>query len=179
MIETALKILAVIILFNLIFFAFKYRKTIKLNLIIITIGIISLLILIYLNRSDELDKILSKEPIYIEITKNAVEVNYEELARFTKKYDGKAIIVTGKVSQIFDNGVRIDMTKGQFGIWKNSIYIYIDMKDMEKDFKLLDDDIIKVVGIGRGERTFLNIFKNKQSIPTVEAITIDLFKATN
>ena len=179
MIETTLKILAIIIFFNLIFFSFKYRKTIKLNVIIIIIGAISLLTFIYLNRSDELNKILTSEPNYNEITKNAVEVNYEELARYTKKYDGKVIVVTGKVSQIFDNGVRIDMNRGQFGIWKNSIYIYIDMKDMEKDFKLLDDDIIKVVGIGRGERTFLNIFKNKQSIPTVEAITIDLFKATN
>lgn len=178
MIETALKILTIIILFNLIFFSFKYRKKIKLNLIITAIGTISLLIYIYVNRSDELDKILSKEPIYIEISKNAVPVNYEELARFTKRYDGKAIVVTGKVSQIFDNGVRIDMTKGQFGIWKNSIYIE-EKGEWTENIKLLEDDIIKVVGIGRGEKSFINIFKNKQTIPRVEAIAIEVLEVRN
>jgi hypothetical protein len=76
------------------------------------------------------------------------------------------------------------MDRGEFGIWKNSIYvdtrniIYIDTKT-KKEFKLLDEDIIKVVGIGRGERQFLDIFKNKKSIPSVEALQIDLMKLTN
>ena len=76
------------------------------------------------------------------------------------------------------------MDRGEFGIWKNSIYIdtrniiYIDI-NTKKEFKLLDEDIIKVVGIGRGERQFLDIFKNKKSIPSVEALKIDLMKLTN
>jgi len=187
MFENFIQIIAMIVLSIVAFLILQNIKTIKkVNFVpfLCIVIFVAFITYVYLNRTDKLDKILSFEPNYIEAPLNPTVVNYQELARYTQNYKGKAIIVTGKVSQVLENGVRIDMDRGEFGIWKNSIYIdtrniiYIDI-NTKKEFKLLDEDIIKVVGIGRGERQFLDIFKNKKSIPSVEALKIDLMKFTN
>lgn len=106
------------------------------------------------------------------------EYSYKELARNPNQYKGEKVKFTGKVIQVqesWGNSVilRVDVTKDEYGLWDDTIYVDYKYKD-ENESKILDDDIISIYGEFKGQKTYATVLGSSMSIPQIEAQYIEL-----
>lgn len=104
--------------------------------------------------------------------------DYKELARNPNKYKGNKVKFTGEVIQVQEgwlNSVtlRVNVTKGEYGFWEDTIWVDYTYKDGNES-KILDDDIINIYGEFKGQKTYTTVLGSSISIPQVEAKYISL-----
>lgn len=112
-----------------------------------------------------------------EYKSSAEHIQYVELARNPDKYKTKRVVYTGKVIQTLELGnnvvLRVAVTKGEYGLWSDMVYVNYRRSDGES--RILEDDIITLWGTVKGLKTYESIFEVAVTIPEIDAkyITID------
>ncbi|MBR4724139.1 MAG: hypothetical protein IK072_05365 [Clostridia bacterium] len=106
-----------------------------------------------------------------------INVQYNDLARNPNNYIGQYGVFTGKVIQVQEAGryitLRVDVTKGQYGIWDDTVYVDYRRID-NNESRILEDDIITMYGQIKGIKTYETVLGNTISIPHLEAKYIDI-----
>lgn len=111
--------------------------------------------------------------------KSCVEVAYEDLARNPENYKGQNLKFKGEVIQC-DQGYgtnyygRVNVTVDEYGYYDDTIYV--DFEIPEGADKILEDDIIELYGVCQGAETYTSIFGEQITIPSLDAIYIELVK---
>lgn len=107
-----------------------------------------------------------------------VSMTYDTLAREPDKYIDKMVKFTGEIIQIQEDGnnvvMRINITKGKYDIYKDTIWVNYKYADGEK--KLLEDDIVNIWGELKGTVTYKSIMGAEITIPQMNARCIEFVK---
>jgi hypothetical protein len=111
-----------------------------------------------------------------EVKAKAQTIAYESLAREPSKYTGTTVTFTGKVIQVQESGrsvtLRVDVTKGPFGSWSDTIYVeYRRTSDTEP--RILEGDIIRLYGDFKGLKSYKAIMGQTITIPRVVAGVVE------
>ena len=103
---------------------------------------------------------------------------YKDIARNPDKYYGKRAKFKGEVVQViegyFDTTLRVDVTKGKYGIYTDTMYVVYTPQSTTEN-RILEDDIITIYGELAGIETYETVMGAKVSIPRIDAeyITIN------
>lgn len=103
---------------------------------------------------------------------------YKDIARNPDKYFGKRAKFKGEVVQViegyYDTTLRVDVTKGKYGIYTDTMYVVYTPKSSSES-RILEDDIITIYGELSGIETYETIMGSRVSIPRIDAeyITIN------
>ncbi len=122
--------------------------------------------------------ITSEKPINInEYKDNSVLIPYDDLARQTEQYVGKKVKYIGQVIQVqeeFGNKIflRVNITKGNYNIYKDMIWINYMYK--EKENRILENDIINVWGEVKGRKSYSTVLGNKVTLPEINGVVIEI-----
>ena len=98
--------------------------------------------------------------------------SYEELARNPQDYVGKNVKLTGKVIQVSENtfgsGVtlRINVTKGNYGIYSDTVYCNYTYSENES--KILENDIVTLYGTSKGDISYTAVLGQKITLPHID-----------
>lgn len=123
----------------------------------------------------------SSEDEDIEIDEKALKSSskaytFKQIARNPEEYKGKAIKLTGKVVQVLYDGntvdMRVDMTKDEYGLYDDTVYITYEATDGES--KILEDDIITVWGICGGEYSYTSTMGTPVTLPLIYGYFVDI-----
>lgn len=102
---------------------------------------------------------------------------YNELARNPNSYTGQTITFRGKVIQVAESGdnvdLRINVTRGQYGLWDDTIYVDYKRRD-ENESRILENDMVTIYGEFKGIKKYIAILGNQISIPHINAEYIDI-----
>ena len=97
--------------------------------------------------------------------------NYKDIARNPNTYKNKYMKFTGKVVQTSEAWgsviLRINITKNEYDFWEDTIYATYKYSD-ENESKILEDDIITVYGICKGDKTYTSVLGSSVTIPSIE-----------
>ena len=107
--------------------------------------------------------------IVVDIYKQSCKkYTYKDVARSPQDYDGKKAYFTGKVIQVLESGdkvaLRVNVTKGDYGIYKDTLYVYYERKSVDEQ-RILEDDIITMWGELDGLETYESVLGQSISIP--------------
>lgn len=103
---------------------------------------------------------------------------YKDIARNPDKYYGKRAKFKGEVVQVIegylDITLRVDVTKGKYGIYTDTMYVVYTPQSTTEN-RILEDDIITIYGELAGIETYETVMGAKVSIPRIDAeyITIN------
>lgn len=103
---------------------------------------------------------------------------YKDIARNPDKYYGKRAKFKGEVVQVIegylDITLRVDVTKGKYGIYTDTMYVVYTPKSSTES-RILEDDIITIYGELAGIETYETVMGAKVRIPRIDAeyITIN------
>ncbi len=104
-------------------------------------------------------------------------ISYNDLSRNPNNYINQNVMFTGKVVQVQENGtyvmLRIDVTKGQYGIWTDTCYVDYKRKDTNES-RILENDIVTFYGTVKGIKNYTAVLGNQISIPHIVAEYIDI-----
>ena len=104
-------------------------------------------------------------------------ISYNDLSRNPNNYINQNVMFTGKVVQVQENGtyvmLRIDVTKGQYGIWTDTCYVDYKRKDTNES-RILENDIVTFYGTVKGIKSYTAVLGNQISIPHIVAESIDI-----
>lgn len=107
------------------------------------------------------------------------EYTYEKIARNPNKVKGKYAKFTGKVIQVMEEdnsiGLRVDITKSEYGFYSDTIYVTYTRKNKNED-KILEDDIITIYGKLAGTETYTSVLGAEVTLPKINAEYIELNK---
>jgi len=117
----------------------------------------------------------SKEKVVIteeEYKEQCTTVSYVDIARNPNNYVGVKTVFEGQVIQVQESGnsvvLRINVTKGEYGFWEDTIYVdYRRKKDNES--RVLEEDIVTVYGEIKGLKSYTAVFGNEITIPHMKA----------
>ncbi len=103
-------------------------------------------------------------------------VSYESIARNPDDYNGMLVKFTGKVEQVMEhswipNEYRISVTKGQYGLWEDVVYVKYTLP--EGASRILEGDIVSFYGECKGTTSYLSILGQTVTIPSVDAEIIE------
>ncbi|KGN00012.1 hypothetical protein Z969_10250 [Clostridium novyi A str. 4570] len=111
-----------------------------------------------------------------EYKKQCKPITYDELAHNTEKYVNRNVKLTGQVIQVEERGdsvnLRVNITKGSFDIYKDTIWVNYNLKS--KQHHIIEEDIINIWGIVRGRKTYRTIMGSNVTLPEVNAVYIEL-----
>jgi len=136
--------------------------------IILSVG----LIMLFFGTTISLSGITTPTSVNInEIREQAREIPYDELARYPSSYRGSPVIHDGKIVQKISNTTfRVNITKGSYGIWSDTVYVRLYGK--ASDVRLLEDDIIVFIGLAQGEITYESILGQMITIPRIDVYEV-------
>jgi hypothetical protein len=99
-------------------------------------------------------------------TKKSYEfVSYDDLARYPDKWRGKDVAIEGKVIQVVEDGLlRISVTEGEYGVWKNDMIVFGASLE-NRNGRILVDDIILVRGRYDGLTTYTTVLGSSATVP--------------
>lgn len=100
------------------------------------------------------------------------DYSYKDIARNPDNYKGSKAKFTGKVIQVSEGWfnkvvLRVDVTKGEYGIWDDTVYVNYKYSDGES--KILEDDIITMYGTLDGRETYTSVLGAEITIPRFQA----------
>lgn len=131
--------------------------------------------------SGELNNTINKEEPQNEISEDEYKnkcdsYNYEDIARNPQNYKDKYMKFTGEVIQTSEAWgtvtLRINVTKNEYGFWEDTVYA--TYKYSENESKILENDIITVYGICKGDKTYTSVLGSSVTIPNIEVAYWDL-----
>ncbi len=111
--------------------------------------------------------------------KSCVEVAYEELARNPENYKGQNLKFKGEVIQCDQSYgtsyyARVNVTVGEYGYYEDTIYV--DFEIPEGADRILEYDIVELYGVCQGSETYTSIFGEQITIPSLDALYVELVK---
>ena len=113
--------------------------------------------------------------------KQCVKVSYKDLARDPDAYKGQMVYVTGEVIQVMEASssayyciYRVDITKGSYGIYTDTVYIYYD--GYGKTPRILEDDIVTFYGKYDGLTSYTTVMGATVTLPCIYAEYIEIVK---
>ena len=113
------------------------------------------------------------DAINVEQLKNTAEsFEYDDLARFPEKYQGKYLYFTGEVIQKTDDILRVNITKGEYNSWGDTVYVILK----DENVRILEDDIVKMWGVSNGNTSYTAIFGQKITIPGIIVYAVEVTK---
>lgn len=116
-------------------------------------------------------------PNYIAQQSLADRISYDDLFRNNEKHVGKLVFYQGKVIQVLEDGsgkyqLRANVTKVRHG-WDDTVFLYYSGS------RLLEDDIIKFVGVVQGLITYESTSGASITIPAIRVNVVELVPATS
>lgn len=111
---------------------------------------------------------------FAELKERADRVTYEELYRNNETYQGALVYLKGEVIQVAADGnsdrytLRVSITQTEYGYDDPVIVHYTG------PVRLLDDDIVELVGNVKGLRTYESIFGAPVTIPEITDARLQL-----
>jgi len=111
-----------------------------------------------------------------DVKAKAQSIAFDSLAREPSKYAGTPVTFTGKVIQAQDNSryaaYRVDVNKGEYGIWKDTIFVdYRRSSDTEP--RILEGDIVRLYGNFKGLKSYKAIMGQTVTLPHVVASIVE------
>jgi hypothetical protein len=113
-----------------------------------------------------------------QLASRAIEVSYEDLARFPERYEGRLVHVTGEVIQRLegDDGsvnLRVSITEDD-GWWSDPVLVWWQDADVvaRRAGRILEDDIVDIVGYSKGLITYDSLFDQKITVPFIQALHV-------
>ncbi len=104
-------------------------------------------------------------------------ISYVDIARNPNNYVGQKSVFSGKVIQVQESGkrvvLRVNVTRGEYGIWDDTVYVDYQRKD-DNESRVLEDDIITMYGEIKGIKDYTAVFGNQISIPHLEVEYIEI-----
>lgn len=105
------------------------------------------------------------------------EYDYTEIARNPDNYKGKHAVFTGEVVQVQESGknviMRVDVTKGEFGIYTDTVYVEYERKSDDEP-RVLEGDIITMYGSMNGIKKYTALLGNQVTIPSFIARIVEI-----
>jgi hypothetical protein len=105
------------------------------------------------------------------------QYQYKDIARNPREYDGKKAFFNGKVIQVLESGnqvdLRVNVTKGEYGFYDDTIYVEYQRKDVNEP-RILEDDIIAIWGNLDGLETYTAVLGQTVSIPKLKMLYYEL-----
>ncbi len=102
--------------------------------------------------------------------------SYEPIARNPESFYGDFVAFTGKVVQVQESGnnivIRLNVTRGDYDIWKDTVYIEYTKEPNES--RILEEDILTVYGQLNGIKTYTSVMGNSVSIPLLKAKYVEI-----
>ena len=109
--------------------------------------------------------------------KDCVAFAYKDIARNPNNYEGQQAKFTGQVIQVEESWgsdiLRVDVTKDEYGVWNDTIYVDYTPKS-KNESRILENDIVTVYGKLDGIKTYTTIFGSDVSIPYLKGQYIDI-----
>ncbi|WP_160723396.1 zinc ribbon domain-containing protein [Isachenkonia alkalipeptolytica] len=103
-------------------------------------------------------------------------IPYEDLIRETDKYVGEIVHYTGEVVEVQElrNNVylRVNVTKGDFGFYTDTIWVNYIFEEGEK--RIIEDDMVNLWGEIKGRKTYTAVLGNRITIPEINARKVEL-----
>ena len=104
-------------------------------------------------------------------------IGYKDVARNPDNYKGVKAKFTGKVVQVQEGMfntivMRVNVTKGSYGIWEDTVYANYTYSEGES--KILEDDIITMYGTIKGTKTYTTVLGSSVTIPQLDVKYIEL-----
>lgn len=103
-------------------------------------------------------------------------IPYDELARNGDNYKYTPITFRGEIIQVMEgNGFtsyRINVTKGSYDIWEDTMYVQYTLKEGQSRF--LEDDIVTVYGTCMGLYSYETVLGSNVTIPSAVAEYMEL-----
>lgn len=128
------------------------------------------------DESEEKDEDKETTQAKEEEKKSYSTVAYKKLARNPEKYLGKALKITGKVLQADGDYLRIATDKEEYDDtgygYDDVIFVTYDADSL--DYKILEDDVVTVYGIGGGTYEYESVLGENIELPWIEADKIKL-----
>ncbi|MGM9552487.1 MAG: hypothetical protein ACI3XA_09570 [Clostridia bacterium] len=119
---------------------------------------------------------LTPEEIEQQYKESCVKYDYKTIARDPDKYMFTYGKYTGKVVQVLEDGndiqLRVNITRGSYGYYSDTIYVMYTKKSGES--RILEDDIITLYGMNMGTISYESVLGSTITIPCVYAKYIDL-----
>jgi hypothetical protein len=113
--------------------------------------------------------------------KQCASYKYKDIARNPNSYKGKPAKFKGQVFQIQEawgyDVILLQVTKGEYGVWNDSIYIEYTPKS-DNESRILQNDIITVYGELNGIKTYTTIWGSSASVPYLKAQYVDISQAS-
>ena len=111
--------------------------------------------------------------------KSCVEVAYEDLARNPENYKDQNLKFKGEVIQCDQEYgtsyyARVNVTVDEYDFYTDTIYVTFEIP--EGADKILEDDIVELYGICQGSETYTSIFGEQITIPSLDALYVELVK---
>ena len=103
--------------------------------------------------------------------------NYKDIARNPNNYKNKYMKFTGQVIQTSEAWgtvtIRVNVTKNEYDFWEDTVYATYKYSD-ENESKILEDDIVTIYGICKGDKTYTSVLGSNVTIPSIEVKYWDL-----
>ena len=100
------------------------------------------------------------------IKSRAERIPYNDLLRNIEEHTGATVVYKGKVTQVMEqNGefyTRINVTRGEYGVWSNDVY------GRWEGERLLVDDIVRFWGTVAGPYTYETVWGDQRTIPEID-----------
>jgi hypothetical protein len=109
----------------------------------------------------------------VELKQNIEYVEYDDLLRYPEENKDKAMQWEGRVVQVMENGIRLNVRNELLA----SDIIYISLKsDQAKSTSVLEDDYIKVIGLTAGNFTYKAVLGHSITIPKLNTYEVIILK---
>lgn len=104
-------------------------------------------------------------------------ISYADIARNPNNYVGQKAAFNGKVIQVQENGkkvvLRVNVTKGKYEIWDDTVYVDYKRKD-DNESRILEGDIVTMYGEIKGLKNYTAVLGNQISIPHLRVEYIEI-----
>jgi hypothetical protein len=98
----------------------------------------------------------------------ATKIRYRDLARYPDRHINELIYYKAKVFQVASDGALVQVTHTSGG-WSDLVWI-----TYPSSARLLDDDIVQVVGLGYGEHTYTTVLGAEKTVPELTVLSIQV-----
>lgn len=122
-------------------------------------------------------KVIQETPI--QFKKNCKSIPYKKLARNIEDYIGERVVYRGQVFQVEEifksTTILMKVTEERVFdqvFYKDDIYVTRDGKNQNP--RVLEDDIIRVYGIVKGNTSYITVLGAGRTLPEIEAKYIEI-----
>lgn len=98
-------------------------------------------------------------------------LKYEEIARPKDCLKGEKVTFTGEIIQATSGTYRMNVTKGEYGLYDDTVLFTIDESTLSEN--ILEDDIVTIWGESEGPYTYKAVLGNEITVPKIKVAYIE------